>query len=198
MFNKLKDRKDLVKEKMPSMCHVPLCCSALHQFYTFYSLILYNCCWWRCVVKIKQQLPWTLIRVWRDPISHFGMLQIQFHLLPVSGKHSFYNEFFIVKGNNVKDFALIPGKRFLEQITGIIYRKCWTLWYFDIYLKFQKNYVNRHEIPLLHTSYIRAPYSQNALAIRITHSSNTPAIHDISSSAHWRFRTQAFTHFAII
>ena len=41
------------------------------------------------------------------PISHFVLLQIQSHHLPVLSKHIFYHEFFIVKGNILKDYLIL-------------------------------------------------------------------------------------------
>lgn len=53
-------------------------------------------------------------------ISHFMMLQIQFHPISGLGKHSFYNEFFTVKGNILKDFTLIRCKIILVKMTLLL------------------------------------------------------------------------------
>ena len=54
------------------------------------------------------------------PISHFVMLQIQFHCLPVLSKHIFYNEFLIFKGNILKDYLILckgfPGGRVVKNL----------------------------------------------------------------------------------
>lgn len=127
MWNPLQRRPCRTSQSSFTCCRSWWHRTVLHKFYTFYSsLILYNTCWWRHAVKVKQQLPWTLIQVGQvaEPISHFVMLQIQFHPLPVLGKHHFYTEFFMAKGNILRDFILIPHKIILMQITLLLSHNC--------------------------------------------------------------------------